>query len=403
MKEIAVIGMGYIGLPTATLVAHHGYKVYGIDINSQVVSQINNAILPFHEPGLEELLKVAVKQNHLIASSVVVNAECYLIVVPTPFDQNNKPDTSYVKNAIRSILPYLDEGDLVIIESTCPVGTTKKMMEFIYESKPELKDKLYMSYCPERVIPGNIVKELVDNDRVIGGINDKSADRAAKFYKTFVKGELHTTNSQTAEMCKLVENSSRDIQIALANELSIICDKSNINIWELIELANKHPRVNILKPGCGVGGHCIAVDPYFIIADHPNDTKLIGAARKINNYKALWCIEKIHNTFLNFEKINNKKAKLAFMGLAFKPDVDDLRESPASYITSQVLDLLPIQNHLVVEPNLSEHELYDLVDYDIAINEADIIIYLVAHKEFQSSQIHPNKIVLDFCGVNQNI
>ena len=239
--------------------------------------------------------------------------------MPTPFKGKNEPDISFVEAATRGILPLLKAGDLYIIESTSPVGTTEKMMDLIYRERPELKDKLHIAYCPERVLPGNVMHELVHNDRVIGGVDEASTQKALAFYSNYVKGELHPTNARTAEMCKLVENSSRDVQIAFANELSLICDKAGINVWELIELANKHPRVNILQPGCGVGGHCIAVDPYFIVSDYPMESKIIGTAREINNYKSFWCAEKIQNAKLQFELEHGRKPKTAIMGLALNP------------------------------------------------------------------------------------
>ena len=265
--------------------------------------------------------------------------------------------------------------------------------------RPELKDKLYIAYCPERVLPGNVMYELVHNDRVIGGINDASTDKAVAFYANYVKGDLHKTNARTAEMCKLVENSSRDVQIAFANELSLICDKADVNVWELIALANKHPRVNILNPGCGVGGHCIAVDPYFIVSDYPLESKIIGTAREINNYKSFWCAEKIQNAKLKFELENGRKPKIAIMGLAFKPDIDDLRESPAKYIAQKVLQNANNEEYFIVEPNIETHTVYKLTNYKEAIKNADIIAYLVAHKEFKTIIPQDDKVILDFCGI----
>ncbi|MFT4801461.1 MAG: UDP-N-acetyl-D-mannosaminuronic acid dehydrogenase [Flavobacteriaceae bacterium] len=260
-----------------------------------------------------------------------------------------------------------------------------------------------MAYCPERVLPGNVMYELVENDRVIGGVDNASTDKAVAFYSKYIKGSLHKTSARTAEMCKLVENSSRDVQIAFANELSIICDKADINVWELIELANKHPRVNILQPGCGVGGHCIAVDPYFIISKFPKESKIISSAREINNYKSSWCIEKIKNAQLEFELKYNRKPKVALMGLAFKPNIDDLRESPAKYIAQKVLQNDSIGTHFIVEPNIEEHNIFKLTDYKIAIEQADIIVFLVAHDEFKEIEITNNKVVMDFCGVKNKI
>lgn len=283
------MGLGYIGLPTAIIAAKHGVEVVGVDINPKVVEMTNSGHLHIIEPGLEEMLQEVVKSGALHASTTPEVSDAYFMVVPTPFKGEHKPDISYVESATRAVLPLLKEGDLYVIESTSPIGTTEKMAEIIYAERPELEGKIYIAYCPERVLPGNVIYELVNNDRVIGGINPESTEKAIEFYAQFVQGTLHRTNCRTAEMCKLTENSSRDVQIAFANELSLICDKAGINVWELINLANKHPRVNILQPGCGVGGHCIAVDPYFITADFPEESKIIADAREINNYKSQWC------------------------------------------------------------------------------------------------------------------
>ena len=286
--EVVTIGLGYIGLPTSALIASKETFVLGVDINQKVVDTVNKGKIHIVEPDLAQIVSKVVKDGFLKASTKPTKSDVYLIVVPTPFKENHEPDISYVESATKAIIPILKEGDLYIIESTSPIGTTGNMRDLIYSDRPELKDKIYIAYCPERVLPGNVMHELVENDRVIGGINDISTQKAVEFYSLYVNGELHATNARTAEMCKLVENSSRDVQIAFANELSLICDKANINVWELIKLANKHPRVNILQPGCGVGGHCIAVDPYFITTDYPLESKIIGKAREINNYKSSW-------------------------------------------------------------------------------------------------------------------
>ena len=267
------MGLGYIGLPTAIIAAQHGIKIIGVDINPKVVDMTNQGKLHIIEPGMQELLQEVVADGRLKASTIPEESDAYFIVVPTPFKGDHEPDISYVEAASRTVIPFLKEGDLFVIESTSPVGTTDKIQNIIFTLRPELKDKIYIAYCPERVLPGNVIYELIHNDRVIGGMNDDSTDKAIDFYSRFVQGNLHRTNCKTAEMCKLTENSSRDVQIAFANELSLICDKADINVWELINLANKHPRVNILQPGCGVGGHCIAVDPYFITADFPMESK----------------------------------------------------------------------------------------------------------------------------------
>ncbi|NLD46855.1 MAG: UDP-N-acetyl-D-mannosamine dehydrogenase [Clostridiaceae bacterium] len=399
---VSTLGLGYIGLPTSALVASVGIKVQGMDVNQHVVDTINKGEIHIVEPDLKDYVAQAVAQGNLSASTNVLAADVYLVVVPTPFKGNHEPDISFVEAATRSIIPLLKKGDLFIIESTSPVGTTEKMMDLIFTERPELKGELFLAYCPERVLPGNVMHELVHNDRVIGGVDDASTDKAVAFYSLFVKGELHKTNARTAEMCKLTENASRDVQIAFANELSLICDKADINVWELIKLANKHPRVNILQPGCGVGGHCIAVDPYFITADYPRESQIIGKAREINNYKSFWVAEKIQNARLEFELKHGRRPSVAIMGLAFKPNIDDLRESPAKYIAQKVLQSSNNEDIFFVEPNIKEHRVFKLTDYKEAYEKADIIAFLVAHEEFKelTVDIAPNeKIVFDFCGV----
>ncbi|WP_417444248.1 UDP-N-acetyl-D-mannosamine dehydrogenase [Joostella sp.] len=397
--EVVMVGLGYIGLPTAALIAQNKTYVHGVDINPSVVETINAGKIHIVEPELDKAVADAVKEGYLRADVKPVEANTYLIVVPTPFKGKNEPDISFVEAATKAVLPLLKEGDLYIIESTSPIGTTEKMMQLIFSERPELEDKLYIAYCPERVLPGNVMYELVHNDRVIGGVDEKSTEKALAFYRQFIKGELHKTNARTAEMCKLVENSSRDVQIAFANELSLICDKAGINVWELINLANKHPRVNILQPGCGVGGHCIAVDPYFIVADYPMESQIIGKAREINNYKSFWCAEKVQTTKLEFELKNGRKPNIALMGLAFKPNIDDLRESPAKYIAQKVLQNANNEEYYIVEPNISEHKVFKLTDYNEAVKRADIIVYLVAHKEFKELDLPKEKVVIDFCGI----
>lgn len=393
------MGLGYIGLPTAIIAARHGIDVTGVDINPKVVETINQGEIHIVEPGLQGLCQEVVSTRKLRASLIPEESEVYLIVVPTPFTGDHEPDISYVEAATRSVIPFLKEGDLYIIESTSPVGTTEKMASLIFSERPELRDKIYISYCPERVLPGNVIYELIHNDRVIGGINDDSTQKAKAFYAQFVKGELHKTNARTAEMCKLTENSSRDVQIAFANELSLICDKAGINVWKLIELANKHPRVNILQPGSGVGGHCIAVDPYFITADFPMESQIIGKAREINNYKAFWCAEKIKNAIQQFEIDHGREPIVALMGLAFKPNIDDLRESPAKYIATKVMQGHNDGDFLIVEPNVAEHKVFKLTHYKEAYEKADIIAFLVAHNEFKELAWRDDKIILDFCGI----
>ena len=397
--EVVTVGLGYIGLPTSALIASHGTNVLGVDINQKIVDTINQGKIHIVEPDLEDIVSSSVQNGNLKASTKPEPADVYLIVVPTPFKENHEPDISFVVAATKGIIPILKKGDLYIIESTSPAGTTEKMMDLIYSIRPELKDKIFIAYCPERVLPGNVMYELVNNDRVIGGVNDLSTKKAISFYSKYVKGQLHETNARTAEMCKLVENSSRDVQIAFANELSLICDKSNINVWELINLANKHPRVNILKPGCGVGGHCIAVDPYFITSKFPLESQIISKARDINNYKSVWCVEKIKEEIEKFYKVYGKKPKVALLGLSFKPNIDDLRESPAMYIAEQITSYYNKENLYLIEPNIKHHHSFDLSDLNTSINLAEIIVYLVAHKEFENLQIGDNKTVIDFCGI----
>lgn len=397
--EVVMIGLGYIGLPTAALIAQNKRYVHGVDINPSVVKTINQGKIHIVEPELDTAVAEAVKEGYLKAATTPVEANTYLIVVPTPFKSKNEPDISFVEAATRAVLSLLKENDLYIIESTSPIGTTEKMMQLIYTERPELAGKINIAYCPERVLPGNVMYELVHNDRVIGGVDEKATEKALAFYRQFIKGDLHKTNARTAEMCKLVENSSRDVQIAFANELSLICDKANINVWELIALANKHPRVNILQPGCGVGGHCIAVDPYFIVAEYPMESKIIGTAREINNYKSFWCAEKVQTAKLEFELKHGRKPSIALMGLAFKPNIDDLRESPAKYIAQKVLQNANNEEYYIVEPNISEHNVFKVTNYKVAVQKSDIIAFLVAHDEFKTLEIASDKVVLDFCGV----
>ena len=397
------IGLGYIGLPTAIMAAKYGnMNVLGVDVNPSVVDHTNAGELHIVEPGLQDLLQEVVSSGKLVAKQSPDESDVYLIVVPTPFKGNHEPDISYVESATKSVIPYLKEGDLFVIESTSPIGTTEQMAQLIFDVRPELKGKLYIAYCPERVLPGNIIHELINNDRVIGGIDAPSTEKASDFYAHFVKGQLHKTNSRTAEMCKLTENSSRDVQIAFANELSVICDKAGIDVWELISLANKHPRVNILQPGCGVGGHCIAVDPYFITAAYPLEAQIIAKAREINNYKAKWSAEKVKNAMIKFELDNHRKPIVAMMGLAFKPNIDDLRESPAKRITTEVMQGCNNADIMVVEPNLKAHKVFKLTDYQVAYEKADIIVFLTAHDQFKSLPWRDDKVIIDLCGIFKN-
>lgn len=394
------MGLGYIGLPTAAVAASHGIDIVGVDINPKVVETINQGKIHIVEPDLDEVVKKVVENGKLRATTTPEDADAFFIVVPTPFKQNRRADISYVESATRAVIPFLKEGDLYVIESTSPVMTTEKMAEVIFRERPELKGKIYIAYCPERVLPGNVLHELIYNDRVIGGIDDASTEKAMAFYSQFVKGALHATNARTAEMCKLTENSSRDTQIAFANELSMICDKAGINVWKLIELANKHPRVNILQPGCGVGGHCIAVDPWFIVSDFPEQAHVIKRVRETNDYKSDWCANKVIEACQEFEAKHEREPVVACMGLAFKPDIDDLRESPAKYIASRVISEARA-DVLVVEPNISEHKSFNLVSYADAYAQADIVVWLVRHKEFLTITADAQKAELDFCGVRK--
>jgi len=394
-KKICVIGLGYIGLPTAALLANRGYEVHGVDIVQSTVDTINKGEIHIVEPELDTFVHAAVNSGKLKADVKPIQADIFIIAVPTPFHDGYVPNIDYVLSATKTISSFVKDGDIVILESTSPVGTTDNVEEVLKECGVDTS-KLYVSHCPERVLPGHIMRELVENDRIVGGTTPESTQATVEFYKTFVEGEVLSTDAKTAEMAKLTENSFRDTNIAFANELSILCDKFSIDVWELIKLANRHPRVNILQPGAGVGGHCIAVGPWFIVHAGGSDAKMIRTAREVNIYKTNWVIEKIKNAALAYENEIGKKAKVACMGLAFKPDIDDLRESPALYITKRLIsDGLYI---LAVEPNIEEFSEFKIVDYKKAIEEADIVTFLVAHKEFKSLNINSE---LDFCGVIQ--
>jgi UDP-N-acetyl-D-mannosaminuronic acid dehydrogenase len=396
VKNVVVVGLGYIGLPTAAIIARQNISVTGVDVNENVVNTINQGRIHIVEPELDGLVKAVVERKMLMANTKPVEADVFVVAVPTPFKGQHEPDISYVEKATSSVIPFLKEGSIYILESTSPVGTTEKMAELIFNQRPELKGKISIAYCPERVLPGNVIHELVSNDRVIGGIDEVSAEKACEFYRLFVKGQLHKTNSRTAEMCKLTENSYRDANIAFANELSIICDKAGIDVWELISLANKHPRVKILQPGTGVGGHCIAVDPWFIVSDFQNEATLIRTSRERNLYKTHWVIEKIEKSISQFKG----EPKVAFMGLAFKPDIDDLRESPAIEVFEYFQNNSSIKK-LLVEPNVSQFKNFELTNYEKAYEEADIVVFLVSHKEFKTLPKTIGKIELDFCGVRK--
>jgi UDP-N-acetyl-D-mannosaminuronic acid dehydrogenase len=421
LQRVCIIGLGYIGLPTAALLANRDYDVHGVDIVKSTVDTINRGEIHIVEPELDMYVKKAVNSGKLKADIKPTQADVFIIAVPTPFHDGFVPNIDYVISATKSIASFVKEGDIVILESTSPVGTTNKIEEILREERPDLfkidngklkmeneKEKnnsqfsilnsqLYIAHCPERVLPGHIMRELVENDRIVGGTTPEATQKTVEFYNTFVEGEVLSTSARTAEMAKLTENSFRDVNIAFANELSMLCDTFNIDVWELISLTNRHPRVNVLQPGAGVGGHCIAVDPWFIVhaAKEANiEANIIRTAREVNTYKTEWAIEKIKNAALTFEAENGRKAKVACMGLAFKPDIDDLRESPALYITKRLIaDGLDV---LAVEPNIESHSEFEIVEYKKALEEADIVTFLVAHKEFKKLDV---KSKLDFCGI----
>ena len=420
-ETVSVIGLGYIGLPTAAMFASRKKKVIGIDVNQGTVDTINRGEIHIVEPDLDMIVHAAVKEGFLKATTTPEPADAFLIAVPTPFKPYSEgevpePDLSYIEAASKAVAPVLKRGDLVILESTSPVGATEQMANWLAELRADLsfpqqqgeESDIRVAHCPERVLPGHVVRELVDNDRVIGGLTKKCSDAAVKLYKTFVEGDCVITNARTAEMAKLTENSCRDVQIAFANELSIICDELNIDVWELISLANRHPRINILQPGPGVGGHCIAVDPWFIVSKTQEQAKLIHTARKVNDSKPEWVIEKVKIAIADFLQANpNKTAKditIACYGLAFKADIDDLRESPSLDIAKALSNELTSQM-LIVEPNILElpflSENTKLVSEQVAYENSDIILILVDHKEFDflSSLDVSNKLVIDTKGV----
>jgi UDP-N-acetyl-D-mannosaminuronic acid dehydrogenase len=394
-EKICVMGLGYIGLPTAALLATKGYTVHGVDVKAEVVETINKGKIHIVEPELDAFVKSAVQSGNLKASLEPEYADIFMITVPTPIDQQNQPDISYVVKATEAIAPYVKENNVVILESTSPVGTTEKVVEILKQKIDT--DKLFIAYSPERVLPGQTMRELVENDRIVGGITPEAAKKVQKFYKTFVHGEVLITNSRTAEMSKLTENSCRDVNIAFANELSILCDKFDIDVWELIHLANRHPRINILKPGSGVGGHCIAIDPWFIVAKGGEDARIIRTAREINNRKPQWVIEKIEAAIEVFKKKHQKEPVIACMGIAFKPDIDDLRESPALSIAQQMINRG--MNVLIVEPNVTNHPSFKITPTEEAVTQSDIVVFLVAHRQFKELRIPEDKEVIDICGV----
>lgn len=400
-KLISVVGLGYIGLPTAALLASQGYTVVGTDINQHAVDTINQGKIHIVEPDLDAFVRSAVAAGRLKASTLPQAGDVYMICVPTPFHEGGsvpRPNVDYVLAATRSIAPLVKSGDLVILESTSPVGTTEKMQAVLSESGVKVEE-IHMAYCPERVLPGRIMIELVENDRVVGGVTRAATKVVSEFYRSFVRGRVLETDAKTAEMCKLTENSFRDVNIAFANELSVLCDKEGINVWNLIQLANRHPRVNILQPSAGVGGHCIAVDPWFIVARDVENAKLIRTAREVNNHKSDWVIDKIKIAAAEVTAKSGKKPTIACLGLAFKPDIDDLRESPALHVALALKS--QGYNIVAVEPNIESNDSFAIVGVEQALEGADVIAILVKHRQFAVRDIQEQlnaKAALDFCG-----
>ena len=397
-KTVCVVGLGYIGLPTASLLGTKGYKVHGVDVSKDVVDTINQGKIHIVEPDLDILVKSAVRSGNLTAGLEPQKADIFILAVPTPFKAGHEPDLSYIETATRKISPHIEPGNIVILESTSPIGTTEEVVARILEDAGhDIEKDIFIAHCPERVLPGRILTELVQNDRIVGGITEAATEKTAEFYKTFVRGEVLATDARTAEMAKLTENAFRDVNIAFANELSLVCDQEHINVWEMISLANRHPRVNILQPGPGVGGHCIAVDPWFIVARAPKLARLIRTAREVNDHKPEWVIEKVRRSANKF-----KHPVIGCLGLAFKANVDDLRESPAVAIVRK-LQAEGIGEVLVSEPNLTRHKEYSLLPYEEVIEKSDIILLLVDHKEYHHLKAadFKEKILIDTRGVVQ--
>jgi UDP-N-acetyl-D-mannosaminuronic acid dehydrogenase len=399
--KIEVIGLGYIGLPTAALFANAGFNVVGIDVNKKIVDTVNRGEAHFIEPDLNDLVKNVVSLGKLKALTIPTEADIFLISVPTPIREDKKSDLSFVKSAAESILPVLKKDTLVILESTVPPGTVKDVLTpILSKSGLYIGKDIYVAHCPERVLPGKILKEAINNSRIVGGLNKTSTELAAELYNAFVKGEIVTTDSTTAEMCKLVENTYRDINIAFANELSILCDKLGISVWKLIEFANKHPRVNILKPGPGVGGHCIAVDPWFIVEKFPDSAKLIKMARQVNDSKPIWVIAKIEKLM---ESLNKKNPTIGIFGVTYKADVDDIRESPSLKIVHSLIK--KGYNVKVSDPYVNPDNLdFPLYSSSDVINESDILVVLIPHKQFKTAEfkkklLNSGKLLLDTVGM----
>ncbi|WP_315314346.1 UDP-N-acetyl-D-mannosamine dehydrogenase [Pantoea vagans] len=397
-ETISVIGLGYIGLPTAAVFASKGKKVVGVDINARAVETINRGAIHIVEPDLDQVVHAAVARGDLRATTQPEAADAFLIAVPTPFKDEHQPDLRFVKAAAESIAPVLKKGDLVILESTSPVGSTEQMADWLAAARPDLRfpqhgetPDIFVAYCPERVLPGQVMVELINNDRVIGGMTPACSARASELYRLFLKGECVETNARTAEMCKLTENSFRDVNIAFANELSLICADQGINVWELIALANRHPRVNILQPGPGVGGHCIAVDPWFIVAQNPELARLIRTAREVNDAKPQWVLDQVKTALADCLTQTGKRASditIACFGLAFKPNIDDLRESPAVGVAQKIAEWHS-GTTWVVEPHIEQladslADKAELVSYEQALDQADILVMLVDHRAFRA-------------------
>ena len=378
MKKVCVMGLGYIGLPTASFLGTKGYQVHGVDISPNVVETINRGDVHITEPELDVLVKSAVQSGNLTAALEPAEADIFIIAVPTPLNGSNEPEMSAVTKATDAISPYLKRGNIVILESTSPVGTTDRLVaDRLRELGHKVGDEIHVAHCPERVLPGRILAELVGNDRIVGGIDDTSTTAAADFYREFVAGEVLETTAATAELAKLSENTFRDVNIALANELSMICDDMDVDVWDLIALANRHPRVSILQPGPGVGGHCIAVDPWFIVAAAPSQARLIRTAREVNIAKPEWVVDKIRARAEKF-----KRPTIACLGLAYKADIDDLRESPALDVVEKLREA-DLGELLISEPYVTSHPDYDLVDWQEAVQRADIVVVLVDHRQFK--------------------
>ncbi|MFP7733898.1 UDP-N-acetyl-D-mannosamine dehydrogenase [Priestia aryabhattai] len=410
MKKVCVVGLGYIGLPTASVLASKGFQVHGVDVNEKAVNLINEGRIHIYEPDLDVLVKQVVENGNLVASTKPEEADIYILAVPTPFKENHKPDLTYVEEATKAIVSYIKPGNIVILESTSPIGTTEKIAQWILVERKDLtigkgENRIYVSHCPERVLPGQILRELVENDRIIGGIDEESTNKTVEFYETFVTGQVLQTNARTAEMTKLTENSFRDVNIAFANELSMICGDLDINVWELINLANHHPRVNILQPGPGVGGHCIAVDPWFIVDAAPEKSQLIHSARKVNDFKPNYVIERIRETARGYNH-----PTIACLGISFKPDIDDLRESPSL----DIVNILSEEEYFinVVEPNIEKLPTLleskgniKLLGLEEALSSSDIVVVLVDHTPFKevNPELFEGKLIIDTKGLTDSL